>query len=87
MITSNQLAGNRLPLAADVGGIANPDTTPDPVPYKCATNPRSGVKECNSVGVADSLKLYAERDSACKDALLCKEPTKSSPGGCSCTAK
>ncbi|HJR84101.1 MAG TPA: hypothetical protein VJ772_01905 [Nitrososphaeraceae archaeon] len=85
--TSNALTGNRMPLTADVGGVVNPDTTGDPVPYSCGTNPRTGVKECNSVGVADSLKLYAERDTACKDALLCKEPSKDGPGGCTCTAK
>ena len=67
----------------------DPDVTVDPIPYKCAMNPKTGVKECNSIGVADSLKLYAERDTACKDALLCKEPNAQTgtPGGCTCTAK
>lgn len=87
LATSEAQIGNRLPLTADVGGVVNPDTTPDPIPYECKMNPRTGVKECSSTGVADSLKLYAERDTACKDALLCKEPSKDGPGGCTCTAK
>lgn len=79
-IDRNQL--DKLPLAGDVGGVVTPDPTVDPIPYKCAVNAKTGVKECKSIGIADSIKLYAEREQVCKDALLCKEGQ-----GCTCTAK
>jgi len=74
---------------ADPGSVTvGPDTTTDPIPYKCDyINPRTGAKECKSIGVIDSAVLARDLDKACRDALTCTDATKDNPGGCTCTAK
>jgi hypothetical protein len=50
-VTSDFLIGKKLPLAGDVGGVANPDPTVDLIPYKCGyVNRKTGAKECKSIG-------------------------------------